>query len=57
MENFDLEYDLKEFKETSAKELFDPYGSKYAGREVSYTEAETMWDLIQRLEKELELKS
>lgn len=57
MENFDLEYDLKEFKETHGKELFDPYGSMYGGTRISYTQAEAMWDLILRLEKEVEALS
>lgn len=55
MANFDLEYDLQEFKETHGKELFDKYGNLYGeGTKVSYRQAEAMWDLILRLEKELE---
>lgn len=54
MKNFDLEYKLEQFRKEHLTDLFDENGKKYTGVGISNSECETMLELINELEKEVE---
>ena len=53
MNNFDLEYKLKEFRQEQ-KELFDENCKRYTGVGLANRQAELMLELINEMEKEIE---
>ena len=54
MNNFNLEYKLKQFREEQ-HELFDAEGKRYTGTYLSHMTAELMLDIINDMEHEIEL--